>query len=124
MLAIQFIVRLRKYLSKVHLKGTQSAKGPRWPGHYFSQFEKRRFTSTRNQIYASDTSRNPLQSYLVFHSILELLLKISFLSKLFTHPITLIILSYLVKNSIQRNLNRRGEKRVGAGWEKSPSFTK
>ena len=35
-----------------------------------------------------------------------------------------IILSYLVKNSIQRNMNRRGEKRVGAGQEKSLSFTK
>ena len=23
------------------LKGTQSAMGPRWPGHYFCQFEKR-----------------------------------------------------------------------------------
>ena len=23
------------------LKGTQSALGPRWPGYYFSQFEKR-----------------------------------------------------------------------------------
>ena len=35
-----------------------------------------------------------------------------------------VILSYLVKNSIQRNINRRGEKRVGAGQEKSLSFTK
>ena len=34
------------------------------------------------------------------------------------------ILSYLVKNSIQRNMNRRGEKRVGALREKSPSFAK
>ena len=46
------------------------------------------FTSTRNQIYASDTSRNPLQSYLVFHSILYLLMKIPF-EQTFTHPITL-----------------------------------
>ena len=35
-------------------------------------------TSTRNQIYALDTSKNPLQSCLVLHSILDLLLKISF----------------------------------------------
>ena len=35
-----------------------------------------------------------------------------------------IILSCLVKNNIQRNKRRRGEKRVGAGWEKSPSFAK
>ena len=25
----------------IPLKGTQSAMGPRWPGHYFCQFEKR-----------------------------------------------------------------------------------
>ena len=35
-----------------------------------------------------------------------------------------IILSYLVENSYQRNMKKRGEKRVGAGREKSPSFTK
>ena len=26
---------------RVNFKRTQSAMGPRWPGHYFSQFEKR-----------------------------------------------------------------------------------
>ena len=38
------------------------------------------FTSTQNQMYqyASDTSRNLLQSCLVFHLILDLLLKTSF----------------------------------------------
>ena len=36
----------------------------------------------------------------------------------------LLYLSYLVKNSIQRNTNRRGEERVGSGGEKSLSFTK
>ena len=36
----------------------------------------------------------------------------------------LLYLSYLVKNSIQRNMNRRGEKRVGSGREKSLPFTK
>ena len=40
-----------------------------------------------------------------------------------THPMALF-LSYLVKNGIQRNKRRRGEKRVGAEWEKSPSFAK
>ena len=35
-----------------------------------------------------------------------------------------IILSYLVKNSIQRNMNRRGDKRMGAGQQKLLSFTK
>ena len=80
------------------------------------------FTSTRNQICASDTSRNPLQSYLVFHSILDLLLKISFWANFYSSDY--IILSYLVKKSIQKNVNRKGEKRVGAGREKSPSFTK
>ena len=71
-------------------------------------------------LYASDTSRNPLQSCLVFHSILDLLLKISFLANLYSSYY--IILSSLVNNSIvQRNMNRRGEKRVGAVREKSPS---
>ena len=56
---------------------------PRWPGHYFCQFE--------NQMYASDIPRNPLQSCLVFHSILDLLLKNLFLSKLL-----LILLHYSI----------------------------
>ena len=73
-------------------------------------------------MYASDTSRNPLQSCLVFHSILGILLKTSFWAN-FNSSYD-IILSYLVKNSIQKNMNRRGEKRVGAGREKSLSFTK
>ena len=80
------------------------------------------FTSTRNQMYASATSRNPLQSCLVFHSILDLLQKTSFWAN-FNSSYD-IILSYLVKNSIQRNMNRRGEKRVGAGREESPLFAK
>ena len=45
-----------------------------------------------------------------------------FLSKL--HSSYYIILSYLVKNSIQSNMNRRGEKRIGAAREKLSSFTK
>ena len=63
-----------------------------------------------------------LEICLVFHSILDLLLETpswaSFYSSCY------IILSYLVKNSIQRKMNRRGEKHIGAGREKSPSFTK
>ena len=60
-----------------------------------------------------------------FHSILDLLQETSFKANF--NPFYDIVLSYLVKNSIQqvqRNMNRRGEKRVGAGREKSPSFTK
>ena len=58
----------------------------------------------------------------MFHLILNLLLKISFWANFY--PSYYIILSYLVKNSIQRNMNRRGEKRVGTRWENSPSFIK
>ena len=39
---------------------------------------RKAFTLTWNQIYASDTSRNPLQSCLVFPSIFNLLLKTAF----------------------------------------------
>ena len=46
------------------------------------------FTSTQNQMYASATSRNPLQSCLVYHSILDLLQKTSFWGDL-THPMAL-----------------------------------
>ena len=74
-------------------------------------------TFAQNQMYASATSRNPLHSCLVFHSILDLLQK----TCLTAYD---IILSYLVKNSIQRNMNRRGEKRVGAGREKSVRLPK
>ena len=70
-------------------------------------------------MFASDTSRNPLQSGLVFHSIIDLSFWADFISLY-----DIIILSYLVKNSIQTNMNRRGEKRVGAERDKSPSFTK
>ena len=80
------------------------------------------FTSTRNQMYASDTSRNPLQSCLEFHSILDLLLKTSLSANFYSFFD--IILSYLAKNSIQRNMKRRGEKHVGTRREKSPSITK
>ena len=102
------------------VKGTQSAMGPRWPGHYFCQFEKRLpqpEIEPKRRIHL----KNPLPSCLVFHSILDLLLKISFRANFYSSYE--IVLSYLVKNSIQRNLNKSGEKRAVAGREKSPSFT-
>ena len=80
------------------------------------------FTSTRNQMYASDISRNPLQSCLVFYSIVDLLLKTSFWANFYSSYY--IILLCLVKNSIQRNMNRRAERHVGPGEKKSPPFTK
>ena len=72
-------------------------------------------------MYASDTSRNPLQSCLVFHSILDPLLKTSLSANFYSFFD--IILSYSAQNSIQRNMKRRGEKHVGTGREKSPSIT-
>ena len=68
--------------------------GPRWPGHYFCQFEK-----SLPQPEIKWTRR------LVFHSILDLLQKICFWAN-FNSSYD-IILSYFVKNSIQRNKNRR-----------------
>ena len=73
-------------------------------------------------MYASDTSRKS-------GSILP---SVSFDPRSFTetsfwanfNSSNDIILSYLVENSYQRNMKKRGEKRVGAGREKSPSFTK
>ena len=71
-----------------------------------------------NPKSASATSRNPLQSCLVFHLILDLLQKTCFWAN-FDSSYD-IMLSYLVKNSIQRNKNRRGEKRVSAGVGEIP----
>ena len=71
---------------------------------------------------ARSSGRNPLQFSLVFYSILDLLQKTYFWVN-FNSSYD-IILSYLVKKSIQRNMNWRGEKRVGAEREKSLSFTK
>ena len=105
-------ILVRQWLSHLHTFGTAltwTLLLPAWKA----------FTSTRNQMYASDTSRNPFQSCLVFHSILDLF---AFSANVNWSYDT--ILSYLVKNRIQRNMNRRGEKRLGAGREKSPSFTK
>ena len=44
-------------------------------------------------MYASDASRNPLQSCLVFHSILDLLLKTPF-GQTFTHLITFFFIIF------------------------------
>ena len=104
------------------LKGTQSAVGLCWPRHYFCHFEKRlpqpAIKCTR-QILAL---RQILQSCLVVHSILVLSPKTSFWAHVnWSYD---IISSYLVKKSIQSNMNRRGENRVGAWRKKSPSFTR
>ena len=89
---------------------------PRWPGHWFCQFEKR----LPQPEIKSTCGTHPLQSCLAFHWIFDLLLKISFWANFFSSYYT--VFSYLVENSIQRNMNRRGEKRVGDGRDKSPWF--
>ena len=61
-------------------------------------------------------------SVLPLFPILDLLIKTSLRANFYSSYD--IISSYLVKNSIQRNTNRKGEKRVGARREKSPLFTK
>ena len=80
------------------------------------------FTTTRNQMFASDTSeiRFNLAWSFIRSSIFY---RKPLFEQTLTHRMTLF-LTYLVKNSIQRNINRRGKKRVCAGREKSPSFTK
>ena len=105
-------ILVRQWLSHLHTFGTAltwTLLLPLWKA----------FTSTRNQMYASDTSRNSF----------SILPSVSFDPRSFSFWANVnssydIILSYLVKNRIQRNMNRRGEKRVGAWREKSPSFTK
>ena len=95
--------------------------GPHWPGHYFCHFEKSlpqpEIKWTRRLDVENSASILPCVSFDP-QSFTENL----FLSKL--NSSYDIIFSYLVKNSIQRNKNRRGEKCVGTGQEKSPSFTK
>ena len=69
---------VRQWLSHLHTFGTAltwTLLLPVWKA----------FTSTRNQMYASDTSRNPFQSCLVFHSIVDLFL----FEQTLTHPMTL-----------------------------------
>ena len=56
------------------------------------------------------THRIHLGICLVFHSITDLLLETPFWANFYSSYY--IILSYLVKNSIQRNVNRRGEKHL------------
>ena len=97
---------LKQQISFIHnknlgdIKGTQSAMGQRWPGHYFYRFEK----GLLQQMFASDKFRNPLQSCLVFHSILDLWMIPSFPANFYSS--CNIILPYLVKHSIQRNMKR------------------
>ena len=55
-------------------------------------------------MYSSDIPRNTLQSCLMFHSNLDLLLKTSF-EQSFAHPFKLLYHISLVKNSIHRNMN-------------------
>ena len=71
-------ILVRQWLSHLHTFGTAltwTLLLPVWKA----------FTSTRNQMYASDTSRNPFQSCLVFHLILDLFL----FEQTLTHPMTL-----------------------------------
>ena len=71
-------ILVRQWLSHLHTFGTAltwTLLLPVWKA----------FASTRNQMYASDTSRNPFQSCLVFHSILDLFL----FEQTLTHPMTL-----------------------------------
>ena len=86
--------------------------GTRWPDHFFCQFEKR-----LPQPEIKCTRRIHLEIRfnltLCFIRSSNLLQKTSFWTNF--NSFFDIILSYLVKNSIQRNMNRRGEKRVGAG---------
>ena len=70
------------------------------------------FASTQHQMYASYTSTNPLQPCLVFYSFLNLLLKTSFCVNFYSSYN--IILSHLVKHSIQRNMIKE------VGNKKSP----
>ena len=82
-------------------------------------------TSTRNQIYASDTSRNPLQSYLVFHSNLDILLKTSFWAN-FNLPCDIILhyFDIILQYSKEREQKRWETRRRPAGEIAFNSFTK
>ena len=91
---VSFIYQMQKCIPGAGLLGKQ-VMSRTCAVRYSALSVWKAFTSTRNQIYASDTSRNPLQSYLVFHSILDILLKTSFWAN-FNLPCD-IILSYLVK---------------------------
>ena len=70
------------------------------------------FVSTQHQMCASYTSTFPLQPCLVFYSFLNLLLKTSFCVNFYSSYN--IILSHLVKHSIQRNMIKE------VGNKKSP----
>ena len=73
----RFLKKLKRNICRLFTKWLKgSTVGLPWPGYPFLPVWKA-FTSTRNEMHASDTSRNPLQSCLMFHSIHNIFLKTS-----------------------------------------------
>ena len=107
-----FVIFVLWFLSD--LKGAQSVIGLCWPGHYFCQFDKH-LPQPKTKCMHWIQSRNLLWYCLVFHLILDLILKTSFWANFYT---THKVLSYLVKHSIQRNMKRSSGKCEDAGQEK------
>ena len=107
-----FVIFVLWFLSD--LKGAQSVIGLCWPGHYFCQFDKH-LPQPKTKCMRWIQSRNLLWYCLVFHLILDLILKTSFWANFYT---THKVLSYLVKHSIQRNMKRSSGKCEGAGQGK------
>ena len=83
------------------VKGTQSVIGLHSPGHYFCQFDKH-LPQPKIKCMRWIQSRNQLRYCLVFHLILDLILKTSFWANFY---ISYKVLSYLVQHSIKRNMN-------------------
>ena len=90
--------------------------GPRWPGHHVLLSVWKAFTSTRNQMYASDTSRNPLQSWSSIFYWKPLF------GQTFTHSITLLWHIWL--KTVAKGAWETRRRREGGGVEKLPLFTK
>ena len=82
-------------------------------------------SSTWNQRYASNTSRNPLQSSQCFIGFSIFYWK-PVSEYAFAHPMILFYHIWLktVWIASERNMKRRGGKREGAGQMKSPALTK
>ena len=74
-------------------------------------------------IHASDTSRNTLQSCLLLHLILDLLMKTSFWANFYSSYCTLFYHIWL-RTVFKGTWTEEVTKRVGAGRVKSPLFTK
>ena len=101
---------LKQQISLIHtknlgdIKGTQPAMGPCWPGHYLLSVEKRllqpKLIKYTLRIHSRDKFRNPLQSCIVFDSILDLWMIPSFRANFY--PSCNIILPA----SMQRNMKR------------------